>query len=87
MAQDKQRVNIGPYTREKYSHDMLHTSKGYCDKEAMQVMFDNSLDTVKWMKEKGVRWQLTLSKFYDEKKIHGVGKKIDMAPGGCLMAM
>ena len=86
MAQDKDRVSIGPYTRETYWRDMLKTSKGYCDKEQMQIMFDRSLDTVRWMKEKGVRWQLTLSKFYDEKKIHGEGKKINMAAGGCLMA-
>ncbi|KAL7901867.1 FAD binding domain-containing protein [Trichoderma sp. TUCIM 5745] len=85
MVKDTARVTVGPYSKEAYRRDMLKTSRGYCDKEKMEVMFDRSLDTVEWMKSKGVKWQLTLSKFYDEKKIHGEGK-IDIAPGGCLMA-
>ena len=85
-TKDTARVNVGPYTHEMYRRDMLKTSKGQCDREAMEVMFDHSLDTVQWMKSKGVKWQLTLSKFYDEAKIHGEGTKINMAPGGCLMA-
>ena len=48
----------------------------------MEVMFDQSLETVQWMKEKGVKWQLTLNKFYDEDKIQGVGGMIDLMPGG-----
>ncbi|KAF1817567.1 FAD/NAD(P)-binding domain-containing protein [Eremomyces bilateralis CBS 781.70] len=86
MAKDKDRVTIGPYTREMYARDMLKTSKGYCDKEKMEVMFDHSLEVVQWMHSKGVKWQLTLSKFYDETKIHGDGEKINMHAGGCLMA-
>ena len=84
-AKDTTRVTVGPYTRETYRRDMLHTSRGYCDKEKMEIMFDHSLQTVQWMKSKGVKWQLTLKKFYDETKIHGVDDKIDMNAGGCLM--
>ena len=82
---DMDRVTVGPYTREEYRKDMLQTSKGYCDKEKMEIMFDHSLETIQWMKSKGVKWQLTLKKFYDENKIHGAGAKIDIAAGGCLM--
>ena len=77
------RVTIGPYTKERYSQDMLRTSRGFCDKEKMVVMMDHSFETVQWMRDKGVKFQLTLNKFYDESKIST--EKIDMNPGGCLM--
>jgi hypothetical protein len=64
---------------------MLSTSRGYCDKERMEIMFDHALSTVQWMKMKGVKWQLTLKKFYDETKIQKDGEKINITSGGCLM--
>ena len=82
---DTARVTVGPYTREKYRQDMLTTSRGYCDKEKMEIMFDHGLKTVQWMRTLGVKWQLTLKKFYDEGKIKSDNEKIDIAAGGCLM--
>jgi tricarballylate dehydrogenase len=82
-------VRLGPYTKEDYRQDMIRTSKGRCDKEKMEIMFDHALETVTWMKEKGVKWQLTLNKFFDKKRVAkaAVGGVFDMPPGGALMAM
>lgn len=85
-AHDKERVDCKAYTREAYRKDMLDTSKGLCDQVAMEVMFDHSLETVQWMQSKGVKWQLTLNKFFKEDAIVEKGVKIPIAPGGCLMA-
>jgi len=85
-AEDTKRAIVGPYTYEAYRNDMMKTSRGHCDQEQMEVMFKHSLETVQWMKSKGVKWQLTLSKFYNEKAIHGADAKINIAAGGCLMA-
>ena len=83
---DVTRCNLGPYTREKYEQDMMATSKGHCDREQMFVMFDHAYETVKWMKEKGVKWQLTLGKFFDMLKMASPGTVINMPPGGAMMA-
>jgi tricarballylate dehydrogenase len=82
-------VRLGPYTKEDYRQDMVRTSKGRCDKEKMEIMFDHALETVTWMKEKGVKWQLTLNKFFDKKRVAkaSVSGVFNMPPGGALMAM
>jgi tricarballylate dehydrogenase len=51
----------------------------------MEVMFQHSYETVKWMRDRGVKWQLTLGKFFDENAI-AKGGMFDLSPGGCLMA-
>ena len=81
---DVQRCTVRPYTREAYEADMMRTTRGLCDREQMEVMFDHSYETVEWMRNKGVKWQLTLSKFFDEAAI-AKGAVFDMIPGGCLM--
>lgn len=57
-------MRFSPYTKEKYHEDMIRTTKGRCDPEQTEVMINNAYDTVKWMKEKGCKWQLTLGKFF-----------------------
>lgn len=85
---DAARVRLNPYTREKYEEDMMRTSKGHCNREQMFVMFDHAYETVKWMKERGVKWQLTIGKFFDKKKIMAAqGGGINMPAGGAMMAV
>jgi tricarballylate dehydrogenase len=68
---------------------MIRTSKGRCDKEKIEVMFDHALETVTWMNEKGMKWQLTLNKFFDKKRVAkaSVSGVFNMPPGDTLMAM
>ncbi|KAJ5124318.1 FAD/NAD(P)-binding domain-containing protein [Penicillium bovifimosum] len=77
------RCTVGPYTAEKFTEDMMNTSHGRADREQMQVVIDKGYETLVWMKEQGVQWQLTLNKFFDTKIQTGV---IDLPPGGALMA-
>ena len=79
------RCTVQPYTREDYTADIMHTSKGKADPGLLKTLLDKSHETVKWMKEKGVHWQLTLSKFFEEDKIDkGV---LDIPAGVAMMAM
>ena len=78
------RARLGPFTKERYEKDFIETSKGHYDKQAMEVMFNHSLDTVTWMRDQGVRWTLVLSKFFTEERI--TKEVIDVNPGVCLMA-
>lgn len=77
-------ARMAPYTREQYARDMLHSSRGHCDQEAMQVLFDRSYNTVKWMKDQGVKWKLTLSKFFKEEDI--TEEVVDVNPALCVMS-
>ncbi|KAK4065828.1 uncharacterized protein Triagg1_8380 [Trichoderma aggressivum f. europaeum] len=78
------RARLVPFTKERYANEMLENSRGHCDKEAMHVMFDHSYDTVKWMRDQGVRWKLALSKFFSEDQI--TQDVVDINPGLCLIA-
>jgi len=80
------KCTIGPYPIEKYREDMMRTTKGLCDKEQMEVMLEQSYDTVKWMRDQGVRFALSLGKFFDEEKINKAGGVVALNPGGPLMA-
>lgn len=60
-------------------------AKDQCDGAQMEVMFQHSYETVKWMRDRGVKkWRLTLRKFFDENTITK-GDIFDISPGGCLM--
>jgi tricarballylate dehydrogenase len=82
---DLARCRIKPYSWAAYEADMLRTTKGQCDRDQMEVMFEHSYETVKWMRDRGVKWQLTLGKFFDEDAI-AKGGMFDLNGGGCLMA-
>lgn len=47
---------------------MLKISRGQCKQYQVEVMSDLSLETIQWMKSKGVKLKLTLNKFYDEER-------------------
>jgi tricarballylate dehydrogenase len=64
---------------------MLHASKDRCDRVQMEVTFQRSYETVKWMRNRGVKRQLTLGKLFDENAI-AKGDIFDLSPGGCLTA-
>ncbi|KAH8806017.1 FAD binding domain-containing protein [Xylogone sp. PMI_703] len=79
------RVTMRPYTSEEYTADMMKTSKGRADPVLTKVLMDKSYETVKWMKEKGVHWQLTLNKFFAEDKIDK--NMLDVPPSVGMMAV
>ena len=63
------RCTIAPYTREDYAADMLSTSRGQCDMEKIEVLFDKGLETLTWLRDQGVKWRIPVNKFFDLDKI------------------
>lgn len=81
------KVNLGPYTPEEYSQELLSVTQGKANPALIKVLLESGYDTCKWMKEEcGVHWQLTLHKFFNEDKINSNKGKLDIPPGVGMMA-
>ena len=49
---------IEPYPQEEFYDVLMAMSKGLADKRLISTLVERSLDTVRWMKAQGVRWEL-----------------------------
>jgi tricarballylate dehydrogenase len=65
------RIDLPPYTRADFAEDMRRVTHGRCDPELTAVLVDESLDTVAWMRQRGVRWELMYAR-----QSHPVGDRI-----------
>src|SRR5438270_2534124 len=52
------RVDLPPYTAEQFLADMRRVTEGRCDPRLAAILVGDSADVVRWMHEKGIRWQL-----------------------------
>jgi tricarballylate dehydrogenase len=50
------RTDFGTYTEEQYFDDMARLTEYRCDPDLTEVLIKNSFPTVKWMRQKGVRF-------------------------------
>ena len=56
-AQEIENTDFGQYTREQYYDDMARVTRFRCDPDLVETLVENSLDTMVWMRSKGVRFQ------------------------------
>ena len=56
-AQEIENTDFGQYTREQYYDDMARATRFRCDPDLVETLVENSLDTMVWMRSKGVRFQ------------------------------
>ena len=75
------RVAVGPYPRERYIDDWLGTTQGRPPRQLVETVVDRSFETIKWMRDHGVEWELTVSKLFDPAKLDRV---YDLPPGGAI---
>lgn len=54
---------VDGYSAAEYTADIKDTSGGRADPLLADVLVNNSYETVRWMAEQGVRWELTTKKF------------------------
>jgi tricarballylate dehydrogenase len=52
------RVDLPPYTPEQFRADMQRVTEGRCDPRLADILVGDSADVVRWMHDKGIRWQL-----------------------------
>ena len=50
-------TDFGRYTREQYYDDMARVTRYRCHPDLVEALVENSLDTLVWMRSKGVRFQ------------------------------
>ena len=56
-AQEVENTDFGQYTREQYYDDMARVTRFRCHPDLVETLVENSLDTMVWMRSKGVRFQ------------------------------
>ncbi|MFB3884817.1 MAG: FAD-dependent tricarballylate dehydrogenase TcuA [Thermodesulfobacteriota bacterium] len=54
----KGQIDIEPYSKDDFYNKVLRLSQGRSDQRLTEIFVNQSLDTVRWMKEQGVKWDL-----------------------------
>jgi tricarballylate dehydrogenase len=75
------KVTVGPYSRQRYIDEWLSTSHGLPPRQLVESVVDRSFETLEWMRDHGVEWELTLSKLFDPAKLD---RPYDLPPGGAI---
>ena len=75
------RVSVAPYTRERFIDEWLSTSQGRPPRYLVETVVDRSFETLQWMRDQGVQWELTANKLFDPGKLDRV---YDLPPGGAI---
>lgn len=52
-------VDVGTYTQDQFYADMMRVTQGLSDPELAQILVSQSLPTMQWLREKGVRFVLS----------------------------
>jgi tricarballylate dehydrogenase len=81
----KDRVRTGAYTAADYHADIAAVTDARSDPELTAVLVEQSLDAVRWMHERGVRWELTVGKLIDPANLKE-DEQYSLPPGGALRA-
>jgi tricarballylate dehydrogenase len=55
----KGQIEIEPYTEDEFYNKVIKMSEGRSDARLTEIFVKKSLETVTWMKEQGVQWELT----------------------------
>jgi tricarballylate dehydrogenase len=55
----KEGVEIEPFPKDAYYNKAMRFSEGLADKRLTEVYISRSLETVMWMKEQGMKWELS----------------------------
>ena len=77
------RIVISPYPVDRFLGDVIGSSRGFADPGLVADVAAQSLETVHWMKDHGIRWALSMSKLPDSLQ---QGEVVRLSPGGELIA-
>jgi len=54
----KEELEIEPYSKDDFYNKVISLSEGFADRRFTEIFVESSLETVRWMKEQGVKWDL-----------------------------
>jgi tricarballylate dehydrogenase len=79
------RAEVAPYPSEAFMADCLAMSGGRADPDLTANFIKHSYETVQWMGDLGVKWELTTDKFVDP-SVLASGERFTLTPGGSVRA-
>ncbi len=79
------RVTVDAYSGDRFHNELMATADHRADLSLIKRLVDESYDTVQWMRDRGVRWELSVGKLIDPDKI-GPGNPYALPAGGALRA-
>ncbi|KAG9777909.1 hypothetical protein ABEF95_011620 [Exophiala dermatitidis] len=56
------RIDMEPYTKQDFADDMHRVCGGRADPRLAKVLIDDSNSTIKWLKDQGIRFQLSFNR-------------------------
>lgn len=77
------RVEVEPYPFARYADELERATRGRADRKLISAVIEQSLQTVRWMAEHGVRWELSVGKLIDPGNL-GEQQTYTLPPGGAL---
>ncbi|MFB3885866.1 MAG: FAD-dependent tricarballylate dehydrogenase TcuA [Thermodesulfobacteriota bacterium] len=57
----KEEIEIEPYSKDDFYNKVVKLSDGFADRGFTEIFVNRSFETVRWMKEQGVQWDLNPS--------------------------
>ncbi len=79
-------VDVGAYPTQRYSDDLRRAGRGRADLALSRRLVHESMDTVRWMADRGVRWELSVGKLIDPDRFDGDTRYV-LPPGGALRSV
>ncbi|MCJ1301806.1 hypothetical protein MMC08_004607 [Hypocenomyce scalaris] len=62
---DAKRCRVAPYSAEEFARDMIEKSRGKADRTETDVIVRKSYETVEWMRDHGVHWEMSLKTLFN----------------------
>ncbi len=81
-----ERLRVDPYTAPAYAKEWDATSRGHADAQLTRTVIERSADTLRWMRDRGVEWELTADKLWDPDKIDP-SRTYSLPPGAAVRAV
>lgn len=81
----RDKVRVAPYTHKDFLGDWLKVTAKRANLELIQTVVDRSYETLRWMHEHGVAFELVADKLFDPAKLEP-GTTYDIPPGGAIRA-
>lgn len=75
----KEEVEIEPYSKDDFFNKVITLSEGFSDRGLTEIFVERSLETVTWMKEQGLKWDL------NHEHMSRKGNKLYWPAGVCVL--
>jgi tricarballylate dehydrogenase len=76
-------LEVESYPADRFKGDLVNLGAGFVNEDLVAMIVDRSMETVRWMKDHGVEWGLSLTKLAESIR---EGEKVRLPAGGELTA-